>query len=257
MMQLKAYYNYWRNRVDAHGIHSPFVFDFYNTVIQKADDLNDRAIQRIHSKLKKDHRIISVEDFGAGSKKIKGTTRKISAIAKTSAINRKYGKLLARIIERYRLGHVVELGTSLGIGSLYLSHHNSVKKLITIEGSVEIAKIAEQNLADFGAKNCEILVGKFEQHLEKIPDTIEKIDLVYIDGNHQYQATVDYFNFFVDHAHESSFLVFDDIYWSEGMQKAWAEICESPKINVSMDLFRMGIVCKRPGQAKQHFVLKY
>jgi predicted O-methyltransferase YrrM len=257
MMQLKAYYTYWRNRVDAHGIHSPFVFDFYNTVLEQADEVNDKAIQRLRNKLKRDDRIISVEDFGAGSKKIAGTTRKVSAIAKTSAIHRKYGKLLARIIERYHLSHVVELGTSLGIGSLYLSQNGSVKKLITVEGSPEIAKIAHQNLVDFGAKNCEILVGKFEDHLQKIPESIEKIDMVYVDGNHQYQATLDYFNFFVDHVHESAFLVFDDIYWSEGMQKAWQEICASPKINVSIDLFRMGIVCKRPGQAKQHFVLKY
>lgn len=257
MMQLKAYYNYWRKRVDAHGIHSPFVFDFYNTVLLKSDDINDAAIQRLRSKLKKNKSHIHVHDFGAGSKTKSGNQRRISDIVKNAAINRKYGKLLAQMIERYQLKQVVELGTSVGIGSLYLSQQNCVKKLITVEGSPEIAKIAQQNLENFGARNCELIVGKFENELANIVKKTDKIDLVYIDGNHQYQPTLDYFNFFVEHMHDTAFIVFDDINWSEGMQRAWQEICASPKINVSLDLFRMGIVCKRPGQAKQHFVLKY
>ena len=257
MFQAKAYFKYWRERVDAHGIHSPFVFDFYNSVIEEADEVNDAAIQRLRNQLKKDQRVITVEDYGAGSKKIQGNQRSISAIAKTSASRRKYGKLLARMVERYRLSHVVELGTSLGIGSLYLSHSNAVKKLMTVEGSPEIANIARTNFRDFGANQCEVLVGRFEDQLPQIPPAMEKMDLIYIDGNHQYQATLDYFHFFLPHLHDHAFMVFDDIYWSEGMAKAWEEICASPDINVSLDLFRIGIVCKRPGQAKQHFVLKY
>jgi predicted O-methyltransferase YrrM len=256
MVQIKSYYNYWRNRVDAHGIHSSFVFDFYNSVLLQADEVND-ALKRLTHQLKKDHRKIVVQDFGAGSQKVKGPERKISSIAKTASVNRKFGKLLTRLVERYQLNYLVELGTSLGVGALALSQPTCVKKLVTIEGSPEIAKIAHENFKNFGAKNIESLVGKFDDKLEEIIKIIPRIDLVYIDGNHRYQPTLDYFNYFVDRIPENGFIVFDDIYWSDEMEKAWKEICASPKISVSIDLFRMGIVCKRPGQAKQHFVLKY
>ncbi len=257
MVRVKSYYNYWRNRLDAHGIHSPFVFDFYNSVLLKADEVNDTALKRLTSQLKKDHRKIVVQDFGAGSQKANGPERKISGIAKSASVNRKFAKLLTRLVERYQLNYIVELGTSLGVGAISLSQPNCVKKLVTVEGSPEIAKMAQENFKNFGVKNIELLVGKFDDKLEEITKILPRIDLVYIDGNHRYQPTLDYFNYFIDKIPDNAFIVFDDIYWSDEMEKAWKEICASPKINVSMDLFRMGIVCKRPAQAKQHFVLKY
>lgn len=256
-MRIRSYYNYWRYRVDAHGIHSPFVFDFYNTVLSRAEDVNDEPIRRLFKKLKNDNRKIVVEDFGAGSRKKYGAERKISDIARSSAVNSKYGKLLTKLVERYELNHIAELGTSLGIGAMYLSHPACVKKLVTIEGAPEIAKLAKENFHNHGLKNIELIAGRFDDQLENVIRMVPEPDLIYIDGNHQYQPTMNYFNFFVDKMHDNSFMVFDDIYWSYEMEKAWREICASPKINVSIDLFRMGIVCKRPAQAKQHFILKY
>jgi hypothetical protein len=52
-------------------------------------------------------------------------------------------------------------------------------------------------------------------------------------------------------------IIFDDIYWSKDMTKAWSEICASSAINLSMDLFLVGIVMKREEQSKEHFRLKY
>jgi len=244
-------------RVDAHGIHSPFVYEFYNEVIMKAQFVDDAKIQKLRQQLKNDNSILKVEDFGAGSKTKIGSNRKISSIVKSAAVNRKFGKLLARLIEFYKLENAIELGTSLGIGTSYIASQQAIKKVSTLEGSPEIAKRAKLNFEKLGLKNIELVVGKFDENLKKSIEPFSKIDLIYIDGNHQYQPTIDYFNFYIEHANDSSFLIFDDIYWSKGMKKAWDEICASPKINVSIDLFRMGIVCKRSKQDKQHFVLKY
>ena len=256
-MEIKAYLKYRLNRVDAHGIHSPFVFELYNEVILKAKWVDDAKIQTVRQSLKNDERIIEVEDFGAGSRTKNGSKRKISTIAKSAAVNRKFGKLLARLVEFYKLENAIELGTSLGIGTSYIASQPSIKKIITIEGSPQIAQIAKQNFEELKLKNINMLIGKFDDHLKNSVAEFSKIDLIYLDGNHQYQSTVDYFNFYIEHAHDNTFLIFDDIYWSEGMKKAWEEISASPKINVSIDLFRMGIVCKKSTQAKQHFVLKY
>ncbi|MBK9191777.1 MAG: class I SAM-dependent methyltransferase [Crocinitomicaceae bacterium] len=243
--------------MDAHGIHSPFVFDFYNNVIKKSGEINDQAIQELVKKLRKNHNTLEVVDFGAGSKNSSSSSRKISEITKSAAVPQKYGKLLARIIQFYSLENIIELGTSVGISGLYMTQPLCVKKLVTIEGSKEISSLAKNNFTAFGLKNAALINGKFEDHLSESVKIISRPDLVFIDGNHQYQPTLDYFNFYVDKLSENGFIVFDDIYWSDEMENAWKEICASHKINVSMDLFRFGIVCKRPGQAKQHFVLKY
>ena len=256
-VQLKSYLKYRKNRVDAHGIHSPFVFDLYNEVILKAKFIDDLSIKQLRKKMESDHRSISVEDFGAGSKKNSDTIRKVSGIAKSASVNKKFGRLIARLIDHYNLKSAIELGTSLGIGTSYIASRPSMKKVVTIEGSPEIAKFANQNFQLLKLKNVDLLIGKFEDQLKNATEQFSTVDLVYIDGNHQYQPTMDYFNFFIDHSDDNTFLIFDDIYWSEGMTKAWEEICASPKINVSIDLFRMGIVCKRSKQAKQHFILRY
>lgn len=256
-MQLKNYLAYCKNRVNAHGIHSPFVFEFYNKVLHQSKGINDQKILEVRKELLVNQNLIKVEDFGAGSKKNNDERRKVSQLAKVAGVNRKFGKLLAKIVDFYKLENIIELGTSLGLGTSYLASQSSVKKLVTIEGSPEIARIAKSNFDKLKLKNINQLIGNFDENLIQACADFEKIDLVYIDGNHQYEATKKYFDFFIDKAHDETFLIFDDIYWSKGMTKAWNEIIQSDKINVSIDLFRMGIVCKRKAQAKQHFVLKF
>lgn len=226
-------------------------------MIKKSGEINDQPIQSLIRQLKKNQNVIEVTDFGAGSKNNNSRSRKISEITKSAAIPQKYGKLLTRLIQFYAVEKVIELGTSVGISGLYLTQPLCVKKFVSVEGSAEIAALAKNNFETFGLKHAEVLTGKFEDHLDQTIKIIPNPDLVFIDGNHQYQPTLDYFHFYIDKLSENGFIVFDDIYWSDGMEKAWKEICASDKINVSMDLFRLGIVCKRPGQAKQHFVLKY
>lgn len=86
---------------------------------------------------------------------------------------------------------------------------------------------------------------------------ISKTDFVFFDGNHQYEPTLKYFNMCLDKVHSKSVFVFDDINWSEGMQRAWNEIKNHPKVTVTIDLFMMGLVFFDPDLSKQDFVLRY
>lgn len=245
------------HRVNAHGIHSPFVFEFYNQVLHQAKNVDDGKIELLRKELLQSNQFVDVVDFGAGSKKHSAKKRKISDLAKIAGVNRKFGKLLTKIVDYYKIENAIELGTSVGLGTSYLANSKPIKKIITIEGATEIALVARQNFEKLMINSVDQLVGKFDDNLEKACLGLNKIDLIYIDGNHQYEATKKYFNFFIEKAHDETFIIFDDIYWSDGMTKAWNEIIQSEKIHVSIDLFRMGIVCKRKTQAKQHFVLKF
>lgn len=253
---LKAYLKYKIKSLNSHGIHSPFVFEFYNEVIKKSGHTEDRSIQALRSSLLKDKTEVQVTDLGSGSKKNQSATRRISEIAKNAGISRKYGRLLARIIQFYSLESVLELGTSLGLGTAYLSISEKCK-VDTIEGCPNVSNQARKNLEGLKRTNVNSIEGAFDDVIPDLLANRSKIDLIFIDGNHNYEATLKYFNLFMTKAHNNTFLVFDDINWSEGMRKAWDEIIASPEIHVSLEFFRMGIVLKRAEQEKQHFVLKF
>ncbi|UKN03136.1 class I SAM-dependent methyltransferase [Paracrocinitomix mangrovi] len=250
---IKAYFKYKTKAVNAHGIHSPFVFEFYNQVIKKAKFVEDKEIQKVYQSFRSSKEVIEVTDLGAGSRVSKSNKRKLAEIAKIQSIEPKYGKLLSRIIAYYKLKNCIELGTSLGIGTAYLAQN--AQKVYSIEGCPNIAQKAASHLSKMN--NVVQKQGDFAAILPSLLNEIEELDLVYIDGNHRYQATLDYFNMILEKAHNNTFIVFDDINWSEEMRKAWDEICVDDRINVSMEFFRMGIVLKRKEQVKQHFVLKY
>ena len=49
-------------------------------------------------------------------------------------------------------------------------------------------------------------------------------------------------------------VVFDDISWSTGMRKAWAEIEEDERVSASIDLHTMGIaLVKKNSEPKKKF----
>ena len=53
---------------------------------------------------------------------------------------------------------------------------------------------------------------------------------------------MNYFKLALAKKNTHSIFVFDDIYWSEGMQRAWKEICANKEVTLSVDLFYFGIV---------------
>lgn len=254
---LKAYLQYRKSRLNAHGIHSPFVFEFYNAILKLAPTRDTKEVERLRKALYQDETVINFVDFGAGSRKSKGTTRRIATIAKHAGVKKKYGQLLAQLVDYYNVDRVLELGTSVGLGSAYLLSGNKKLHLVTIEGCEEVANYARQKLSGLAGENVHFLQGEFSNVLQQDVISQGKFDLIYIDGNHKLKPTLDYFEFALNHTHDESFIIFDDIHWSGEMEKAWHKIVSDSRVNVTMDLFQFGIVCKRKQQRKQHFVLKY
>lgn len=252
---LKAFLKYRTKAVNAHGIHSPFVFEFYNEVIKKAKLGKESQIEQLRGRLLKDKTQIEIEDFGAGSRKNQSNKRSISELTKNAAVSKKYGALLNRIVDFYGIENCLEMGTSMGVGCAYLA--KKAKQVVTIEACAAIQNQAKQNLQKSNIGTIEFLQAEFDEGLKMAFESNLNYGLIYIDGNHQYQATLNYFNQLIDKVDNDTFLIFDDINWSEGMRKAWVEIVNSDKINVSIELFRMGIVLKRLEQTKQHFILKF
>jgi predicted O-methyltransferase YrrM len=243
-----------------HSVHSPFVYTLVDSVFKnKAGNTAINEIVKLRNSLSHNSRMIEITDFGSGSnhKSYSHRFENISTIVKKSSISKAYGLLLFRLVEYFKPQTVIELGTSLGISSLYMAMANPEAKVITVEGCTTKSEQASANFNALNVTNIELHIGRFDIILPDLINQTRELDFAFIDGNHTYEATVANFNALLAIAHNDTVFVFDDIHWSPGMQKAWDEITDHEKVTVSIDLFRMGIVFLRKELSKQKFVIRF
>ena len=240
-------------------MHSPFVFDFILRVLNNKNAYEPPAIaEELRQALLKDERILMIEDLGAGSRVASSRERKVSELARSALKPQKYAQLLFRLVRHYGPQNIIELGTSLGITTSYLSFANPGANIMTIEGSKEVASIACEQFARAGLNNINVVTGNFDDVLPGILTSIKKADLAYIDGNHRLEPTVRYFNQLLPYCHQDSILVFDDIHWSKEMEDAWQVIRSHPSVRTSIDIFFLGFVFFRSGfREKQDFTIRF
>ncbi|MGO9246333.1 MAG: O-methyltransferase [Verrucomicrobiia bacterium] len=251
-----------------YDIHSPFVYELVAKVIDVSPRATTKAncqpIEHLRNGLLRDKTEINVLVPRAGSSSQKTSPRKIKDICRKTGKNKKYGQLLFRLVNYFQPETILDLGTALGITTLYLSKANPSAKIISIEGCPEIAVVAKRNFEKLSASNIHQVTGNFDDEL--VP-SIKKcvfaetkqasLDFVFFDGNHHKEPTLRYFLQCMEYANNNSVFVFDDIRWSQEMEETWKEIIEHPQVTASIDLFFMGIVFFRKELEKQNFVIRF
>lgn len=256
LYRIGAFLRFYKKATNVYGIHSPFVFDFIQNVLDDSKEYYAfKSIEIERQKLLLNRKMIQVDDFGAGSKNslTNATSRHINDIARTSLSSSKKGRILFQIAHHYKRMKILELGTSLGISSAYLASANSQSQLYTLEGSVEIAKIAESVHSHLKLKNIQYHIGRFSDTLPTLLN--DTFDLVFLDGHHEYNAVLAYFEILRPSLSQDAIVIVDDIYWSKGMEKAWNELKQQDIVTASVDLFDMGILFLRSGLSKQDFCI--
>lgn len=252
------YLKYLITSKNLHGIHSPFVYELYENVIQdKKSFYKFELIESLRAKLLLSDKMIDVIDFGAGSKIQNTKRKKISAIAKNSAKPKKYGELLFRLVNKFQPKNIIELGTSLGISTLYLALPDSTSLVVTLEGCEQTSAFARGNFEKLKTKNVEVITGNFDETLTHALAKSRKVDFAFFDGNHAKEPTLRYFQEVLKFSNKNSVFVFDDIHWSEEMEEAWVEIKNHPSVTTTIDLYFLGIVFFKTELSKENFVLKF
>jgi predicted O-methyltransferase YrrM len=251
LFQLTSFISYWLDAVDEHSLHSPFLFDFYTVVVKRPQD-SITGIEKLRKKLLGDQRKINSADYGSGNAR----GRTIASIANSSLSPEKYSALYARIIQQRNAQHVLELGTSFGINTLYLAQHKN-SQVTTLEGSHDIADIARLTFQFYGSRNITLTEGNINDTLSRFLQSVRKVDFVLMDANHKFQPTCEYFEQLVMKVHENSVVVVDDIHSSSEMERAWKVLKSHRLVHTTIDLFRCGILFFDPSLNKQHVILQY
>ncbi len=184
-----------------------------------------------------------------------GNTRTISQVAKRALGPKHKLELLYRIIRLQEPRSILELGTCLGVSAAYLAEGANAK-VTTVEGNSYLSELAANELRQHGYNNVDCINSRFDDIISRESDKLHLPWFIYLDGNHHYDATLKYFNIFIERARQDCILVLDDIYWSKGMAKAWKEIVSDRRVPISIDLFHLGVLIFRFNQPKQHFRLR-
>jgi len=210
-------------------------------------------IEKVRKQFANDPTPVTIIDFGAGDP---DSRRSEEEMTQGAASTTTYGEicmgskpalwalLLFKLIRRMKPETAVELGTCIGISAAYQSaalQLNGKGRLITIEGSEAISVLAKSNLESLNLNNVEIHCGTFKDILPEVFAKTSALDYVFIDGHHDEQATIAYFELLLPHLSPCALLVFDDISWSSGMRRAWEKISKHPSVLFSVDLKELGI----------------
>lgn len=259
LFQAGSFLQYWLLAVNEHALHPPFAYTLYTKVV-KQDNLEEEAFQKIEvlrKQLRQDHTVLNLKELGAGSGVRNRSYRTVADIARHSLTTPRFSRLLFRLIRHLKALYVIELGTSIGLNSLYLSTAAVNGQLFTFEGCPQTAATASRIFKQWPLQNIHLKEGNIDETLPELLKNIPSVDAAYLDANHTYEATLRYFGLLLPCLHKNSVVIVDDIYWSAAMKKAWQEIRQHPQVSLSIDLYDAGLLFFRPGLQKAHYVLEF
>lgn len=258
---IKKYIQYYvkASNGKGHGVHSPFVFQFIQEVLLNKQVPNDaQIIESKRAQLLSNNSIVEVWDRGAGSRHHNQSKRVVKHIAAAALKPKKYAQLLARIVDYFQPENIIEMGTSLGLTTCYLAKAANGQPVFTMEGAPAVAEWAKKTISDLQVQNAEIIEGDFNITLPDLLQKINRVGMAYIDGNHQYIPTMQYFRDLLKKSDENSFFIFDDIHWSAEMEKAWDEIKQDAAVTLTIDLFYIGLVFfRKENKEPMHYTIRY
>jgi len=244
---------------NGHGIHSPFLFSLITKTFRNNPSRDVvLKIESCRKKMLADKRSLTVTDYGSGGRK-RGLVyeRKIASIARNSSVTCKYGKLLYSLSAEFGGAAILELGTSFGIGSMYLAAGSPASVVHTIEGCAEIACEAQKNFRDNGFNNIILHDGIFADVLAELRDDGIAPGLVWIDGDHGKEALIENLEKLYQVSDDMTVIAIDDIHQNKEMGEAWDFVRSDRRVTLSVDLYRLGIIFFRKGMTPASVVIRY
>jgi len=237
-----------------YGLHSPFVYALTDKCLydqRRYPEYSRFKAYRRH--LASDRTVLSLQGFGAGSVRGTKNRRSVREMYRAASARWKEMKLYFRLARYFHARRILELGTHLGVSTMAWASGTG-GKVISVEGEPALAGYTRKQLSNFGMENVDIIRAPFETFLE---DARETFDIIFLDGNHTYEATAAYMRRIKPLMHDDTLLILHDIHWSPSMVRAWNEIIDDEVFHVTLDLFCCGLVWKRPGQYKEHFIIRF
>lgn len=201
----------------------------------------------------KDRELFPITDLGAGSKHF-SKLRNVAQLARKSSSKGLYGNILWKIAKHYKPQLILELGTSIGTGTIHLKGGFPDAHVITVEGCENTLRKAYAQFDYWNLTKVTPIHSSFDHFLEK--PALGKYDLIFLDGNHSGKTTLKYIDQLFSQSNNQTLFIVDDIRWSDDMWSSWNELVNDSRFHLSIDLGRMGLLWRREEQVKEHFTIR-
>ncbi|MFO8236573.1 MAG: class I SAM-dependent methyltransferase [Bacteroidales bacterium] len=245
-------------RWNGYGIHSPFVFNFYQSVLNTTIvEPDHRLLKLVHKRYKNEKDIVRCPSLGAGSVYGEDTLVSVKDFVTRSSVSFSKGTILYNLVRYFKPAAILELGTGVGLSTIYIVRGYPQASVVTVEGCLSKLEYARKQFSEKGLKSITTVHGEFEAELPGILKKMKQVDMVFMDGDHRLHKTLNYFEMLLDYCHNETVLILDDIHWSAEMEKAWKCIQNYSEVRVTIDLFRFGIILFKKELSRQNFIIKY
>ena len=233
-----------------HGIHSPFLFRLITDVIEDKKQLPDiqliRNIEKVVLKMLKkpfDKDLVTAFQL-TGDEAIpsKKWFKKID-------IPLPYAKVIFRLIKNFQPTEIAFIGPTLGITIAVVA---SASPESTISYLFELPFIYELIRKNLDEKNF----GRIDYcEDDRLPD--RQYDFIIVNYPDNQELTNRYVRYVLEDDSDGKVLIIRGIHSSREMKVLWEKLQSSQQVNVTLDLFEIGIVFIRKASQKENFVLRY
>ena len=241
--------------VNAHGLHSPFMFSLYCSCFKPRGSRPYKnaykAAFKLLSAFYQSIPMQNIQSVGAITKVVQTSPGRL---LKQTRLNAKYSVLLGKMVNHLSLIKGLELGTSVGLSTVFLSAY--IKDWETVEGNPDVYNWFQAYLDEYPSKNVKAFEANFDDFFSS-NNQIGAFDFVFIDGDHTLEATLANVESVKPLLSNNALVVLDDIAWSEEMYRAWEIIKQDSFFGYTAETNRLGFLFKRDVHVKQHFFLRY
>jgi len=218
-----------------YGVHSPFAFNLITGVIyEKAQ----------------------YYDYEYLSDLIEKTSRK------SSSWNRYLGspKIYEFIFRLANYAHpqtILEIGTSVGASSVYLSCSRKKARFITIDKNSLTNTLATTLFKNYNG-NIDFRFGDVSALVPEAISELESLDFLLLHaGDYPLNAVQLMFKQCISKSNAGSVFLIQDIHKSSALKRWWKEIQLDERVGITFDLYDFGIIFFNRKKIKQHYVVNF
>lgn len=237
------------------GVHSPFVFNLITKVIrERAVYYCFQEIEALRKELLQSKETILCPDRRHKGKFCRTT---VAAAVKREAVRPKYGALLFRLTNRFRSKSILQIGSSLGLSTLYLTLYAPALKCVSLERVPAFASIAGQLYSRAARTAIDVRIGDYKELLPGILREMGTVDFLFLNGRREQEDMLWLFTACLPYLTDDAVLVCEGIKSSRAMRCFWKEVCRHPEVTVTLDLFAAGIVFFDKKLYKRNYTVYY
>ncbi len=247
----RRYLPYYFHAKTYYRIHSPLAYEFASAILEdKRNFYAFASLNALQKSLRRDERSIALLP---NEESQPPTIVTMQQIQYQHYVSRYYHEILFRTIHFYKPEFILELGTSLGITTMYAAAAALNRNIYTIEQEPAIANAAKQHFNLLRFKNIQPIIGDYQEMIDNELLAEKKIDCLILSLENISHKNI--LKPYLERLNEPSLIIILGIS-KASKRELWQFIQQHQKVTLTIDVYNLGIAfCNTNILEKQQIML--